>query len=378
MIPFNVPTVTGNEIEYVKEVLDSNKFSGDGPFNKKCEKWLEDNLGAHKAFLTPSCTASLEMAALLIDIQPGDEVIMPSYTFVSTANAFVLRGATCVFVDIRPDTMNIDENLVEDAITEKTRAIVVVHYAGVSCEMDTICAIARKHDLYVIEDAAQAILSTYKESYCGTIGDIGCFSFHETKNIQCGEGGAILINRKDLVEKAEIIREKGTDRTKFWRGEIDKYTWVNTGSSYLLSEVNAAFLLAQLEQSSEIITNRLDSWDYYHTRLQEVDYNSSLQLPQIPEVCTHNAHIYHVETPDLISRDKLLHYMKNHGCICVFHYVPLHSSPAGKKFGRFHGTDNNTSSLSSRIIRLPLYHGLEVSGVEEIVDLIHSFFSKAK
>ncbi len=375
MIPFNVPTVTGNEIQYVREVLEGNKFSGDGPFNKRCEKWLEDNLGAHKAFLTPSCTASLEMAALLIDIKPGDEVIMPSYTFVSTANAFVLRGATCVFVDIRPDTLNIDENLVEDAITEKTRAIVVVHYAGVSCEMDTILSVARKYNIYVIEDAAQAILSKYKDQYCGTIGDIGCFSFHETKNIQCGEGGAILINREDLVEKAEIIREKGTNRTKFWKGEIDKYTWVNTGSSYLLSEVNAAFLLAQLEQSFEIISERVDRWNHYHKKLQEMSCDSSLQLPQLPKKCTHNGHIFFILNSDHGDRDSLISYMKDRGCMSVFHYIPLHSSPGGKRMGRFNGADSNTTSQSSSIVRLPLYHGVDVTTIDEVVGMVQSFYS---
>jgi len=375
MIPFNIPTVTGNEIEYVKEVLAGDKFSGDGPFNKKCEKWLEDTLGTNKAFLTPSCTASLEMAALLIDIQPGDEVIMPSYTFVSTANAFVLRGATCVFVDVRPDTMNIDENLLKDAINEKTRAIVVVHYAGVSCEMDTICSIARKHDLYVIEDAAQAVLSKYYDKYCGTIGDIGCFSFHETKNIQCGEGGAILINRKDLVEKAEIIREKGTNRTKFWKGEIDKYTWVGMGSSYLLSEMNAAYLLAQLEKASEITSERLYKWEHYFNSLKEITIPTGMQLPEIPGECSHNAHIFYIKTTDHDTRDTLLNYMKDRECMSVFHYIPLHSSPLGKQMGRFNGADNNTTSLSSSIIRLPLYHGLDITTIDEVVTIIQSFSS---
>ena len=332
MIPFNVPPCVGNEEKYIAQAIANHKLCGDGEFTKKCNAKLEQMTGTEKALLTTSCTHATEMAAILSKIQPGDEVIMPSYTFVSTANAFVLRGATAVFVDIRPDTMNIDETKIEEAITEKTKAIVPVHYAGVSCEMDTIMAIAQKYDLKVIEDAAQGIMSTYKGKPLGTIGDYGCFSFHETKNISMGEGGALLIANPADIETAEIVREKGTNRSKFFRGEIDKYSWVEAGSSYLPSELNAAYLWGELESAEEIYKNRMDTWQYYHSQLENMEKNGKIKRPVIPENCVHNAHMYYIKAKDLDERTRLLAYLKENGVSAVFHYIPLHSAAAGIKF----------------------------------------------
>lgn len=346
MIPFNVPPCVGNEEKYIAQAIANHKLCGDGEFTKKCNAKLEQMTGTAKALLTTSCTHATEMAAILSKIQPGDEVIMPSYTFVSTANAFVLRGATAVFVDIRPDTMNIDETKIEEAITEKTKAIVPVHYAGVSCEMDTIMAIAQKYDLKVIEDAAQGIMSTYKGKPLGTIGDYGCFSFHETKNISMGEGGALLIANPADIETAEIVREKGTNRSKFFRGEIDKYSWVEAGSSYLPSELNAAYLWGELESAEEIYKNRMDTWQYYHSQLENMEKNGKIKRPVISENCVHNAHMYYIKAKDLDERTRLLAYLKENGVSAVFHYIPLHSAAAGIKYGRFFGEDQYTTKES--------------------------------
>lgn len=374
MISFNVPPKVGTEEQYISEAIQSRKICGDGQFTKKCNAWLEKKTGTAKALLTTSCTHATEMAALLADIQPGDEVIMPSYTFVSTADAFVLRGAKVVFVDIRPDTMNIDENLIEDAITDKTKAIVPVHYAGVSCEMDTIMDIARRHHLLVIEDAAQGITSMYKGRPLGTIGDYGCFSFHETKNLSMGEGGALLIRDQKNIERAEIIREKGTNRSKFFRGQIDKYTWVDAGSSYLPSELNAAYLWAQLEQCEKIQGDRLKSWDTYYGELTDLREQGKIELPYIPEDCTHNAHMFYIKVKDLDERSRLIDYLKQHEVNAVFHYIPLHSAPAGKNFGRFHGEDRYTTRESERIVRLPLYYGLKDDEIQKVVFYIKKFY----
>ena len=358
MISFNVPPFVGKEETYIAEAIKNRKLCGDGEFTKKCNRKLEEMTGAAKVLLTTSCTHATEMAALLSDIQPGDEVIMPSYTFVSTADAFVLRGATAVFVDIHPDTMNMDETLVEDAITEKTKAIVPVHYAGVGCEMDTIMDIASRHHLAVIEDAAQGIQSTYKGHALGTIGDYGCFSFHETKNLSMGEGGALLIRDPANAERAEIIREKGTNRSKFFRGEIDKYTWVDAGSSYLPSELNAAYLYAQLEESQKIFDDRMRSWKQYYEMLEPLAQEGYIELPYVPAECTHNAHMFYIKTKDLEERTQLISYLKEHGVGAAFHYIPLHTSPAGKRMGRFCGEDKYTTRESERILRLPMYYGL--------------------
>lgn len=374
MISFNVPPYVGNEDKYIAEAIANRKICGDGTFTKRCNAWIEEHTGTARALLTTSCTHATEMAALLADIQPGDEVIMPSYTFVSTADAFVLRGAKVVFVDIRPDTMNIDETLIEAAITPKTKAIVPVHYAGVSCEMDTIMALAKKYNLLVIEDAAQGVLSFYKGKALGTIGDYGCFSFHETKNYSMGEGGALLIQDPAQIGKAEIIREKGTNRSKFFRGEIDKYTWVDVGSSYLPSELNAAYLYAQLEQSQKIFDDRMATWNHYYTGLKPLADNGLLQLPFIPEGCEHNAHMFFIRVKDLDERSALIAYLKEKGVNAVFHYIPLHSSPAGKAFGRFHGEDRYTTKESERLIRLPLYYGLEPENVDIVIDSVKSFW----
>lgn len=374
MIPFNIPPMVGNEKKYVGEAIDSHKICGDGQFTKKCNKWLEDKTGTNKALLTTSCTHATEMAALLADIAPGDEVIMPSYTFVSTADAFVLRGAKVVFVDIRPDTMNIDETKIEAAITKKTKAIVPVHYAGIACEMDTIMDIARRHNLYVIEDAAQGVMSTYKGHALGTIGDFGCYSFHETKNYSMGEGGALLVKNPDLAEKAEIIREKGTNRAKFFRGQIDKYTWVEAGSSYLPSELNAAYLYAQLEEADKINNARLDIWNYYYENLKDLQDRGLIELPYVPEECVHNAHMFYIKSKDLDERTRFIDYMKERNIGCVFHYIPLHSAPAGKKFGRFHGEDKYTTKESERLVRLPLYYGLTRNEQESVIDAIKEFY----
>ena len=374
MIPFNVPPCVGNEEEYIAQAIANHKLCGDGEFTKKCNAKLEQMTGTAKALLTTSCTHATEMAAILSKIQPGDEVIMPSYTFVSTANAFVLRGATAVFVDIRPDTMNIDETKIEEAITEKTKAIVPVHYAGVSCEMDTIMAIAQKYDLKVIEDAAQGIMSTYKGKPLGTIGDYGCFSFHETKNISMGEGGALLIANPADIETAEIVREKGTNRSKFFRGEIDKYSWVEAGSSYLPSELNAAYLWGELESAEEIYKNRMDTWQYYHSQLENMEKNGKIKRPVIPENCVHNAHMYYIKAKDLDERTRLLAYLKENGVSAVFHYIPLHSAAAGIKYGRFFGEDQYTTKESERLLRLPLYYGMKEEDREKVVRCVEAFY----
>lgn len=375
-INFNVPPFVGKEKEYVMEAIESHKICGDGDFTKKCSAWLEEKTKSSKVLLTTSCTHATEMAALLCDIQPGDEVIMPSYTFVSTADAFVLRGAVPVFVDIRPDTMNIDEKLIEKAITKKTKAIVPVHYAGVACEMDTIMDIARRHNLFVIEDAAQGVMSTYKGQALGTIGDYGCYSFHETKNYSMGEGGALLIKNEDMIEYAEILREKGTNRSKFFRGQIDKYTWVNYGSSYLPSELNAAYLYAELESADIINENRLKSWNRYHRAFEGLEEKGLIQRPFIPEGCVHNAHMYYIKTKNLEERTRLIAFLKEHEVMAVFHYIPLHSAPAGRKFGRFSGEDRYTTRESERLARLPLYYGLSEQDQDKVIQLIYEFFSK--
>lgn len=374
MISFNVPPYVGKEKEYVSQAIDNHKICGDGEFTKKCSAWIEEKTGTEKALLTTSCTHATEMAALLCDIQPGDEIIMPSYTFVSTADAFVLRGAKVVFVDIRPDTMNIDEKKIEAAITKKTKAIVPVHYAGVSCEMDTIMDIARRHNLCVIEDAAQGVISKYKGKALGTIGDFGCYSFHETKNYSMGEGGALLIKNADMIESAEILREKGTNRSKFFRGQIDKYTWVNYGSSYLPSELNAAYLWAELEEADKVNNNRLASWNHYYEGLSELSEQGKIDLPVVPEGCEHNAHMFYIKAKDLEERTRLISFMKEQGVGCVFHYIPLHSAPAGRKFGRFYGEDVYTTRESERLMRLPMYYGLEAEQIDYVIEKIKEFY----
>ena len=374
MIKFNVPPFIGDEITNIQKAIDSQKICGDGRFTKSCNIWMEEKFNANKVLLTTSCTHALEMAAILADIKPGDEVIMPSYTFVSTADAFVQRGATIVFVDIRPDTMNIDENLIEDAITDKTKAIVVVHYAGVSCEMDTITDIAKRHNLFVVEDAAQGVMSTYKGKALGTIGDFGCYSFHETKNYGMGEGGAILIKDDKYIEKAEITREKGTNRSQFFRGQIDKYTWVDYGSSYLPSELNAAYLYAQLKNADKINENRLNSWNLYYDLLKPLADEGFIELPHIPEGCEHNAHMFYIKAKDLEERTKLIKFMKDNEISLAFHYIPLHSAPAGLKFGRFHGEDVYTTKESDRLVRLPMYYGLSTEEIQYVVKYIKKFY----
>jgi len=375
LISFNLPPYTGNEDQYVLEAMRSPKISGDGHFTQKCQRWFEKNLPCKKALLTPSCTAALEMAALLIDIQPGDEVIMPSYTFVSTANAFVLRGAKIVFVDIRPDTMNIDEQLIEAAITNKTRAIVPVHYAGVACEMDTIMEIASCHKLFVIEDAAQGMKSRYKGKALGTIGHLGAFSFHETKNYTSGgEGGLLIINNEQFKERAEIIREKGTNRSQFFRGMVDKYQWVDIGSSYLPSELQAAFLWGQLERVDAINTNRLASWQAYYDSLLPLQEAGKIKLPTIPAACTQNAHMFYLKVADLSERTALLKHLKENDILAVFHYVPLHTAEAGKKFGYFAGKDRHTTTESERLIRLPIFYNLSKKSQNKVVSAIKKKF----
>lgn len=374
MINFNVPPHTEDDIKYIKMAIDNHKISGDGEFTKKCNEWIEKKFAAPKVLLTTSCTHALEMAALLCKIKEGDEVIMPSYTFVSTADAFVLRGATIVFVDIRPDTMNIDENLIEEAITDRTKAIVPVHYAGVGCEMDKINELAKKYQLYVIEDAAQGMMATYKGIPLGTLGDYGCFSFHETKNYSMGEGGALIIKDSDNVLEAEIIREKGTNRSQFFRGQIDKYTWMDVGSSYLPSELNAAYLWAQLEIADEININRLSSWRLYKDLLKEIEESGKIELPFIPEHCQHNAHMFYIKTKDIEERTQLIDYLKNQKILSVFHYIPLHSSPAGIRFGRFSGKDVYTTKESERLLRLPIYYGIKKSEIVFITEMIKSFY----
>lgn len=376
MIPFSKPAITGNEIKYANEAMSKGKLSGDHDFTRMCNSWIEKQTRTRKAFLTTSCTHALEMAALLTDIKDGDEVIMPSYTFVSTANAFVLRGARIVFVDIMPDTMNMDEKLIEQAITDKTRAIVPVHYAGVGCEMDTIMRIARKHNLFVIEDAAQGMMCTYKGMALGAIGDIGTFSFHETKNYTCGEGGAILVNDERFVKRAEIIREKGTNRSQFFRGEVDKYNWQDVGSSWLPSDINAAFLFAQLEMADKITDNRLKSWNLYHERLRSLEEKGCLELPKVPVECNHNGHMYFIKLNNLVERTDAINYLKEKGISAMFHYVPLHSSKAGLRFGRFCGEDKFTTKESERLLRLPLYYGLSTDDINFVCDKIKAFLKR--
>jgi len=373
-ISFNIPPFVGKEFEYMQKTIDNKKISGGGEFTEKCNKKLEEITGTKRALTTTSCTAALEMSAVLAEIKPGDEVIMPSYTFVSTANAFVLRGAKIVFVDIRPDTMNIDEKLIEDAITDKTKAIVPVHYAGVGCEMDEICDIAKRHNLFVIEDDAQGLMGTYKGKALGTFGDFGCVSFHETKNYSMGEGGVILINNLAYVERAEILREKGTDRTKFFRGQVDKYSWVDLGSSYLPGELNCAYLYAQIEDPNIINDYRLACWKKYYEMLKPLADKELLELPYIPSYCQHNAHMFYLKLKDMEQRSRFISQLKADGILTVFHYVPLHSSQAGRKFGRFNGEDRFTTSESERLVRLPMYYGLTDSDIEYTVDRIYKFF----
>ena len=374
MIHFNIPPFAGRELEYIKEAIEQGKISGDGIFTRKCSQWMMETYGLKHVLLTTSCTHALEMAAVLCNVQPGDEVILPSYTFVSTADAFVQRGAKLVFVDIRPDTMNLDERLIEEAITEKTKVIVPVHYAGVGCAMDEIMEIARKHHLKVVEDVAQGVGAYYNGRALGSIGDFGCYSFHETKNYSMGEGGAITFQQDEAVDAAEILREKGTNRSKFFRGQIDKYRWVDYGSSYLPSDLNAAYLWAQLETADEIRKDRLGSFDYYQEALKPLAEKEYLEQPFIPDYADHNAHMYYIKLKDLETRTRLISYLKEKGISTVFHYVPLHTAPAGKKFGRFHGVDRYTTKESDRLLRLPMYYRLKPEDRERVVEEIHEFF----
>lgn len=374
MINFNVPPVVGEELAYMKDAIEGRKICGDGKYTQLCNDWIRNKTNSAGVLLTTSCTHATELAAILCDIQAGDEVIMPSYTFVSTADAFVLRGAKAVFVDIRPDTMNIDETLIEAAITERTKAIVPVHYAGVACEMDKILEIARKYNLYVIEDAAQGMLASYKGQQLGTIGDIGCYSFHETKNYSMGEGGAILLKDGAMLEKAEIIREKGTNRSKFFRGQIDKYTWVAAGSSYLPSELNAAYLWAQLQKADEIYENRMASWNRYKEALEGLAQKGCIELPYVPEGGSHNAHMFYIKAKDLAERTELISYLKEHGIMAVFHYIPLHTAPAGRRYGVFRGEDRFTTTESERLVRLPLYYGLNSQDQAQVIDTVKRFY----
>lgn len=376
MIPFNKPPYTGHEDQFVLTAMRSHKISGDGPFTELCHDWFKQNLPCKKALLTPSCTAALEMAAILIDTKPGDEIIMPSYTFVSTANAFVLRGATIVFVDVHPETMNIDETKIEAAITDKTKAIVPVHYAGVGCEMQTIMDLAKRYNLYVIEDAAQGMMSTYEGVALGTIGHLGAFSFHETKNYTSGgEGGLLIINDESFIGRAEIIREKGTNRSQFFRGMVDKYSWVDIGSSYLPSDLQAAYLWGQIERCTEINQNRLKAWQYYYESLQSLEQQNKIQLPIIPKLCAHNAHMFYIKVENLALRSSILQYLKDNNIIAVFHYVPLHNSIAGKNLGYFSGEDSFTTKESERLIRLPLWYGIDKIQQDQIISAIKTFYS---
>lgn len=374
MIRFNVPPYTGNEMENIKKAVDNMHICGDGEFTKKCSEYLERITGTAKCLLTTSCTHALEMAALLCDVKEGDEVILPSYTFVSTADAFVLRGAVPVFVDIRPDTMNIDENLIEAAVTDRTKAIAVVHYAGVACEMDKIMEIADRHNLMVVEDAAQAIMCTYKGKPLGTFGDFGCFSFHETKNFSMGEGGALLIRDGKYIEDAEILREKGTDRSKYYRGQVDKYRWMNYGSSYLPSDMNAAYLYSQFEAADQINKVRVERWKQYYRLLKPLQDAGKITLPVVPEGCEHNGHMFYIKAKDLAERTELIQFMKEKDILTVFHYVPLHSAPAGLKFGRFHGEDRYTTAESERLVRLPMFYQLTEEQVDYIADKVKEFY----
>lgn len=374
-IPFNIPPYVGHEMEYLQKACEVNhKICGDGPFTKQCKAWVEEKTGTAGCLMTTSGTSALEMASHLSHIQPGEEVIMPSYTFCSTADAFVLKGAVPVFVDIRPDTMNLDETLLEDAITDKTRAIAAVHYAGVSCEMDTILEIAKRHHLTVVEDAAQGVMSSYKGRALGTFGDFGCYSFHETKNYSMGEGGALLIRDPEKISEAEILREKGTNRSQFFRGQIDKYTWVDYGSSFLPSELNAAYLMAQLDRADEINHARLARWEQYYRLLSPLAAEGRIELPVIPKDCVHNAHMFYIKTRDLEERQALIQALREQGILAVFHYIPLHSSPAGKKFGRFHGEDRYTTRESERLLRLPMYYSLTEENVNDVVSVIEEFY----
>lgn len=373
-IDFNRPAFLGKETDYIKQAVANRKLCGDGEFTKKCSAWMKEKLGTRYSLLTTSCTHALEMGAYLSDIKPGEEVIMPSYTFVSTADAFVLRGARVAFVDIRPDTMNIDENLIEAAINEKTRAIAPVHYAGVACEMDTIMEIAEKYHLKVVEDAAQAVNAYYKGRALGTIGDFGCFSFHETKNYIMGEGGALLFQNDEYLERAEVLREKGTDRSKFFRGQVDKYTWVDFGSSYLPSELNAAYLYAQLESCSDIDEHRMAVWNYYNKELRPLADKGILELPVIPDYAKHNAHMYYIKTKDMEERTKLISFLKERDICSAFHYVPLHSATAGRKFGYFVGEDKYTTKESERLTRLPMYYDLTIEDAAEVVEAVFDFY----
>ena len=376
MINFNVPPCTGNEMKYIEQAIASHKICGDGSFTKKCNAWFEQRFDAKKVLLTTSGSSALDMAALLCGLEPGNEVILPSFTFSSTANSFVLAGAKLVFVDIRPDTMNIDETLIERAITEKTKVICVMHYAGVACEMDTIMDIARRHKLLVVEDAAQGVMSSYKGKALGTIGDLGCYSFHETKNYSMGEGGAIVINNPDYIEQAEILREKGTNRAKFFRGQVDKYTWVDFGDSYLPSELNAAYLWAQLEMADEINNDRLHSWHEYDAAFKPLESAGKLGLPAIPDGCVHNAHMYYIKCKDLAERTALISFLKERDILAVFHYVPLHSAPAGERFGRFDGEDKYTTVESDRLLRLPMYYGLTAEDRSRVIAAVKEFFGE--
>ena len=376
MINFNVPPCTGNEMKYIEQAIASHKICGDGSFTKKCNAWFEQRFDAKKVLLTTSGSSALDMAALLCGLEPGDEVILPSFTFSSTANSFVLAGAKLVFVDIRPDTMNIDETLIERAITDKTKVICVMHYAGVACEMDTIMDIARRHKLLVVEDAAQGVMASYKGRALGTIGDLGCYSFHETKNYSMGEGGAIVINNPDYIEQAEILREKGTNRAKFFRGQVDKYTWVDFGDSYLPSELNAAYLWAQLEMADEINNDRLHSWHEYDAAFKPLESAGKLGLPAIPDGCVHNAHMYYIKCKDLAERTALISFLKERDILAVFHYVPLHSAPAGERFGRFDGEDRYTTAESDRLLRLPMYYGLTAEDRGRVIAAVKEFYGE--
>jgi dTDP-4-amino-4,6-dideoxygalactose transaminase len=375
IIGFNKPYLTGNELHHIAEAHRNSKLAGDGRFTALCNTWLEQRTGCHKALLTHSCTAALEMSAILADIQPGDEVIMPSYTFVSTANAFVLCGGVPVFVDIRPDTLNIDESLIEAAITEKTKAIVTVHYAGIACEMDAIMDIANRHKLLVIEDAAQGVLAKYKGRALGSIGHLSCFSFHETKNIISGEGGALLINDPRLVDRAEVIREKGTNRNRFFRGQVDKYTWVDIGSSYLPGEITAAFLWAQMQEADAITARRVDIWNRYHAAFKSFEQSGRLRCPVVPVDCNHNAHMYYLLLRDLVERTEFIGAMSRYDINCVFHYVPLHSSPAGQRYGRAHGSLDVTNLQSERLVRLPMFFELSEAQQERVVETVRKCLS---
>lgn len=376
MIHFNIPPFIGTEFQYMKEAVDNHKICGDGPFTQKCDEWMEKRFGAKKVMLTTSGSTALDMAALLCGLKPGDEVILPSFTFSSTANSFVLAGATLVFVDIRPDTMNIDEQKIEEAITEHTKVIVPVHYAGIACEMDTIMDIARWHNLMVVEDAAQGVMSTYKGKALGTIGDFGCFSFHETKNYSMGEGGAILINNEKYIEKAEILREKGTNRSQFYRGQVAKYNWVDFGDSYLQSDLNAAYLWAQLQVADKINNNRLATWNTYREAFMPYEEKGIIMLPTVPEGCIHNAHMFYIKFKDLDTRQRYISFMKENDILCVFHYVPLHSAPAGKKFGRFHGEDVYTTADSDRLVRLPMYYNIDPNDLKKVIEKTREFVEK--